>query len=385
MSFALLAMVRRAAMKGELGRHMTNTPQVLTTTFSRRSIVAGIALAPLLAKVGIAAAADVTITVVTDTAGLGDQNFNDLADRGGKQAAKELGVTYKVIESQTQADYVRNLTQASEDSQLVIGVGFLLTDAINEVAPVYEKVHYLLIDSVAEDKLTNVTSVTFKENESSFLTGIVAGLFSKTGKVGFVGGQRIPPVIRYEVGFKAGVLSVNPKAEIKIGYADTFDDPGLGKELTLSQYNQGADIVQAAAGRTGIGAFDAAKEKKTGVWVVAADVDQSQLGAQYQLCVARKGVDFAVFRVAKEEVDGQFKGGVQNLGLKEGGVDLSNVATTVPANIVQVAADYKAAIIAGKVQVPADDAAFKAFKPVPPEEVAGMATPAASPAATPGS
>lgn len=362
---------------------MPNTPRVLTTTFSRRSIVAGMALAPLLAKAGIALAADVTITVVTDTAGLGDQNFNDLADRGGKQAAKELGVTYKVIESQTQADYVRNLTQASEDSQLVIGVGFLLTDAINEVAPDYPKVNYLLIDSVADAKLTNVTSVVFKENEASFLTGIVAGLFTKTNKVGFVGGQRIPPVIRYEVGFRAGVACVNPKAEVKIGYADTFDDPGLGKELTLSQYNQGADIVQAAAGRTGVGAFDAAKEKKTGVWVVAADVDQSQLGAQYQLCVARKGVDTAVLRVAKEEVDGSFKGGVQDLGLKEGGVDLSNVNSAVPADIVQTAMDYKGAIIAGKFEVPNDDASFKAFKPVPPAEVKGMA-PAASPAATPG-
>jgi basic membrane protein A len=358
---------------------MTNAPRGLTTTLSRRSIVAGVALAPVLARAGITLAADkVIITVVTDTAGLGDQNFNDLADRGGKRAAKELGVTYNVIESQTQADYVRNLTQASEDSQLVIGVGFLLTDAINEVAAEYADVHYLLIDSVADESLKNVTSVTFKENQSSFLTGIIAGLFTKTNKVGFVGGQRIPPVIRYEVGFKAGVACVNPKAEVKIGYADTFDDPGTGKELTLSQYNQGADIVQAAAGRTGIGAFDAAKEKKSGYWVVAADVDQSQLGAEYQLCVAQKGVDTAVFRVAQQQVDGTFEGGVQDLGLKEGGVDLTNVTSAVPADIVQTAADYKAAIIAGKVGVPVDDDSFKAFKPVPPDEVKGMATPAAS-------
>lgn len=360
---------------------MTNTPRVFTTTFSRRSIVAGFALAPLLAKAGVALAADVTITIVTDTAGLGDQNFNDLADRGAKRAVEELGVGYKVIESQTQADHVRNLTQASEGSQLVIGVGFLLTDAINEVAAEYPDVHYLLIDSVADDSLANVVSVIFKENEASFLTGIVAGLFTKTGKVGFVGGQRIPPVIRYEVGFKAGIACVNPDAEVKVGYADTFDDPGLGKELTLSQYNQGADIVQAAAGRTGIGAFDAAKEKKTGYWVVAADVDQSQLGAEFQLCVAQKGVDAAVFRVTQEQVEGSFKGGVQDLGLKEGGVDLTHVASAVPADIVQTAADYKAAIIAGKVQVPADDDSFKAFTPVPPDDVKGMATPAA---ATPG-
>ena len=195
-----------------------------------------------------------------------------------------------------------NLTQAAEQSDLTVGVGFLLTEAITEVANQYPDDKFLLIDSVSE--APNVASVTFREQEGAFLCGVVAGLMTKSNKLGVVGGIKIPPVVRYVVGFEAGAKSVNPDVSVVVAYADTFEDPALGKELTLAQYNEGVDIAFPVAGRTGIGSFDAAKEKGPGYWVIAADTDQSQLGAEYQLAVSEKGVDTAVFTVSQQVVDG---------------------------------------------------------------------------------
>ena len=349
---------------------------------SRRAVVASMVALPAAAALGArwaAAQTPVTVTMVTDTAGIGDQSFNDLAKKGLDKAAAELGVKANVIESRDAAAYVPNLTQAAESSDLIVGVGFLLTDAITEVAGQYPDKKFVLIDSHSD--APNVASVMFKEQEGAFLAGVAAGLMTKaSGKndVGVVGGIKIPPVIRYAVGFEAGVKSVNPDAKVTVAYADTFDDPALGKELTLAQYNAGADIVFPVAGKTGVGSFDAAKEKGAGYWVIAADADQSQLGADHQLAVARKGVDTAVFAITKEAVDGTFSGGDHLLGLKEDGVGLATPGDHVPADVLAVVDRYKAAIVDGSLVVPADEDALKAFTPVAPD-----ALPAAPAAATP--
>jgi basic membrane protein A len=343
---------------------------------TRRPLLAAIAVAPFagaLARVPVVAAQDpLVVTMVTDTAGLGDQNFNDLAKRGLDRAVQELGVQEEVIESRDAAAYIPNLTQAADQSALTVGVGFLLTEAITEVANQYPDNKFLLIDSVSD--APNVESVTFREQEGAFLSGVVAALMTKTNKLGVVGGIKIPPVVRYVVGFEAGAKSVNPDVDVVVAYADTFDDPALGKELTLAQYNQGVDIAFPVAGKTGIGSFDAAKEKGEGFWVIAADTDQSQLGAEHQLAVSRKGVDTAVFLAAQQVVDGTFKGGQLSLGLKEDGVGLSNPAKAVPQNVLDAAAAYEQAIIDGTVKVPADEEELAAFKPVP---LAAVATPVA--------
>lgn len=344
---------------------------------TRRGFAAGAVAIPLAAALGVglrsAGAAQITVTMVTDTAGLGDQNFNDSAKRGLDRAVKDFGIKLNVIESQEASQYAENLRNAAEGSDLTVGVGFNLTDAIDATAQQYPDKKFLIID--ADSKQPNLLGVTFKEQEGAFLVGVVAGLFTKTNKIGVVGGQRIPPVIRYEDGFKAGIMSVNSKAQILVAYADTFGDPNLGAQLTTAQYNQGADIVFPIAGLTGVGSFTAAKDKGRGVWVIAADVDQSQLGAQYQLCVSQKGVDVAAYDGVKAVVDGTFKGGNQKLGLKEGGVGLGSPTKVIPAEVLTTADRYKAAIMAGTLVVPSTDDELKAFKPVPPS---------ALPAATPG-
>jgi basic membrane protein A len=339
---------------------------------TRRPLLAAMALAPFagaIARVPAVAAQDApVVTMVTDTAGIGDQSFNDLAKRGLDRAADELGVQEKIIESRDASAYEPNLTQAAEQSNLTVGVGFLLTDAITSVANQYPDKKFLLIDSVSD--APNVESVTFREQEGAFLAGVLAGKMTKSNKLGVVGGIKIPPVVRYVVGFEAGAKSANPDVDVVVAYADTFDDPALGKELTLAQYNQGVDIAFPVAGKTGIGSFDAAKEKGAGYWVIAADTDQSQLGAEYQLAVSEKGVDTAVFLAAQQVVDGTFKGGQTSLGLKENGVGLGSPNKVVPQDVLDIAASYEQAIIDGTIKVPADENELAAFKPVPLEAVA---------------
>src|SRR3954447_10446708 len=356
--------------------------RIASVRMKRRPFLAALAMAPLAGMItrvpAVQAQDPIVVTMVTDTAGLGDQNFNDLAKRGLDKAASELGVQAEVIESRDAAGYVPNLTQAAEQSDLTVGVGFLLTEAITEVANQYPDDKFLLIDSVSD--APNVESITFREQEGAFLAGVVGGLMTKSNKLGVVAGVKIPPVVRYVVGFEAGAKSANPDADVVVAYADTFDDQALGKELTLAQYNQGVDIAFPVAGKTGIGSFDAAKEKGEGYWVIAADTDQSQLGAEHQLAVSEKGVDTAVFLAAQQVVDGSFKGGPVSLGLKEDGVGLGHANEVIPQEVLDVAAAYEKAIIDGTVKVPADEDELAAFAPVAPDAIGAAA---AAPAATP--
>lgn len=346
----------------------------------RTAIGAALAATPLAATFsfrvpGVLAQDEIVVTMVTDTLGLGDQNFNDLAKRGLDRAAEELGVRAEVIESRDAAAYLPNLSQAAEQSDLTVAVGFLLIDAIAEVAAMYPDENFLLIDAVVE--ADNVASVVFKEHEGGFLAGVAAGLSTQSNNIGILGGMEIPPVIRYEVGFEAGIRSVNPDAEVTASYVGNFDDVALGKELSLAMYNQGADIVFAIAGKAGIGPFDAAKELGEGYWVVAADTDQSQLGAEFQLGVATKGVDTAVFTVSEQVVNGEFQGGIQDLGLAEDGVGFENPGGHVSDDVMALIDQYRQAIIDGTIVVPADRDELEAFTPVTPEELGAAATPEA--------
>ncbi len=344
----------------------------------RRLALALLFLVPLVAVTpDVGAQDDVVVTMVTDTAGLGDQNFNDLAKRGLDRASAELGVEQRVIESANQAKYVPNLTAGAEQSDLTVGVGFLLTEAMQAIADQFPDEKFAIIDADAERD--NVASFLFKEQEGAFLAGVVAGLMTETNRLGVVGGIEIPPVVRYAVGFEAGARSVNPDVEVVVAYADTFDDPALGRELTLAQYNEGADIVFPVAGKTGVGSFDAAKEKGEGFWVIAADTDQSQLGAEHQLAVATKGVDTAMFSVAEQVANDEFEGGLQVLGLAENGVGLETPGNFVPDDVLAVVDQYRQAIITGAVVVPTTDEELAAFQPTTPEALGSPA--AASPAA----
>lgn len=357
----------------------------LEAVLSRRSLVktsvaAGAVAALPMQFRGVSAQDEIVVTMVTDTAGLGDQNFNDLANKGGSEAAAEFGITWQVTESVDQADYVPNLTAGAENGQLTVGVGFLLTDAMTDVSAQFPDTFFQLIDSVVE--AGNVQSVLFREEQIGFLAGVLSGLTTTTNKIGIVGGQRIPPVIRYEVGYVAGVRSVNEAAEVVINYTDTFGDQALGKDTAAAQFNQDCDIVFPIAGLTGTGAYLAAAEldRMGEIWVVGVDTAQDHLAPGYELCVAQKGVDFAVFEACRQLVEGNFETGILNLGLAEGGVSMVTYEgrTTEEANALM--RGYQQAIIDGTIVPPVDDDTLASFE-IPEQPAPIEATPEASPSA----
>ncbi len=301
---------------------------------------------------------DVTVTMITDTGGLGDESFNDSAWAGLEKAKADFGISTNVLESQTADDYAANLSAASaEEADLVISVGFLMQEATASAAAQFPDQKFAIIDSTVD--APNVAGLTFKEHEGSYLVGIIAGLTTETNKVGFVGGMQFALIEKFEYGFKAGVKSVNPDAAVLVNYTGVFDNPALGKEAALAQYQQGADVIFHASGGCGIGVIEAAGEQ--GFWAIGVDQDQSGLNPEAVLCSMIKRVDNATFMVSQAVVEGTFSGGNIEFGLAEEGVGYSDNAGNVPAEIAEQTEVYKAAVVNGDFAVPFDKASFDAF------------------------
>ncbi|HEY4001066.1 MAG TPA: BMP family ABC transporter substrate-binding protein [Candidatus Xenobia bacterium] len=315
------------------------------------------------------------IAIVTDKGGLGDQSFNDSAYQGLKQAEAELGIDPTVMQSKEEADFEKNLrTCAQAHFDLTIAVGIALTDAVKSVAGQYPDVKFGLVDGTV-DGMKNVTCLTFKEEEGSFLVGALAGMMTKSNKTSFIGGRAIPLILKFASGYEAGVEEVNPKATTIEGFTGKWDDPGLGKEMADAQYAQGIDIIYAAAGACNQGVIEASKEKGPGFWSIGVDSDEDFLGtadptnpAPPGRCLTSmvKHVDLAVFNTIRDLKAGQFHPGKVTFGLKEGGVSLSDMKYTrqdvPPADLTRIE-QLKADIIAGKIKVPTSHDELKAFKP----------------------
>lgn len=300
--------------------------------------------------------------MVTDVGGLGDKSFNDSANAGLKKAEAELKAKTAVVESKRQEDYEPNLTTLKDQGfDLVWAIGFLMTDATAKVAAKFPNQKFAIIDSVVE-KANNVASVVFKEEEGSFLVGVIAAKASKSNKIGFIGGMDVPIIRKFEAGFRAGVKSVNPNAEVKDIYTGAFDSPAKGKEAALTLYGQGVDVIYSAAGACGIGAIEAAKEKN--LYAIGVDSDQNSLAPQHVISSMMKRVDVAVFSVSKAAAENKFAGGgVTVLGLKEGGVGPS--ATTLwdkAPGAKELVDKWTKAIVEGKAVIPTDMKAYEAWK-----------------------
>lgn len=267
----------------------------------------------------------IKVGLVTDIGGLNDRSFNQLANEGLERAKSELGVEARVLVSKANSDYVPNLsTLAQQQYDLVIGVGFLMADAMDTVAAKFPETNFAIIDvdaTTLKSKPTNVSGALFKEQEAGYLVGYMAGLYLKDeggGTASSVGGQKIPPVDHYIAGYQAGVKAANPDAKVANGYSQKFDDPAPCKELALNQIAEGSKVVFQVAGGCGLGALDAAKEK--GVQGIGVDADQAHLG-DHIMTSALKKVDVAVYDEIKAVQDGTFKGGDNRVfDVKSGGV-----------------------------------------------------------------
>ena len=306
--------------------------------------------------------------MVTDVGGLGDKSFNDSAYRGLVRAQVQLHAASSVLQSRAVSDYEPNLsTLAQHGDALIFAIGFLMHDALNDVAPRFPSTHFAIIDSVVDQP--NVTSVTFKEEESSFLAGVLAGLVTKRKSVAFLGGFPSPLIEKFRDGFEAGVKSVNPGTTVLVKYTGSFDDVASGKEYASVLFDQGADIIYAAAGKCGLGAIDEVRTRPSGYYIIGVDSDQDALAPGKVLTSALKHVDNAVFSLAADAAKGAVPSGHVILGLKAGGVGLTAMTYTrasLPAGAESTVARYRQAIITGKIAVPSTPQELQNFRLVPP-------------------
>ncbi|MBV8605140.1 MAG: BMP family ABC transporter substrate-binding protein [Pelomonas sp.] len=295
-------------------------------------------------------AAQAEPAVIFDMGGKFDKSFNQAAYEGAERWKKETGQTYLEFEISNDTQRVQAIRRMAErGASPIISVGFAQASALDQIAKEFPKTHFVIIDATVNKP--NVQSVLFKEQEGSYLVGALAVLTSKTGKVGFVGGMDIPLIRKFQCGYEQGVHATNPKAEVFSNMTGTtstaWNDPTRGAELAKAQFARGADIVFAAAGGTGVGVYQAAKD--AGKLAIGVDSNQDHLQPGTMLTSMVKRVDVAVYNTLK-----QWQPGLQVLGLKEGGVDYAqddyNARLLNPAVKKKVDA-IKADIVAGKIQV----------------------------------
>jgi basic membrane protein A and related proteins len=354
------------------------------------------------------------VGLITDVGGRGDNSFNDAALRGlelwaagkkyegGKYAqasAEDLKKSISpdlqghqppigfqpveplVIQSKSPEDYEPNIQLlVDQGSDLSIGNGFSFETAVETVAKRNPGSQFLLIDSPLLDaaagnaaySLPNVRTVTFKEHEGSFLVGALAGLVTKTGKVGFVGGMEVPLIKRFEAGYRAGVKTTQPKASAQLlaVYTGNFNNVAAGKQVAQDLIAKGVDVLYHAAGADGLGVIKAVEEARAQgkpVYAIGVDSDQSHLAPDAVITSMIKHVDLAVYQAAKDLAEGTFSAGDQTLGLKEGGVGYAEVRLDFPgkAEALQKVEALRQRIISGGLKVPATVDEVSAFQASP--------------------
>ena len=317
------------------------------------SLVALAAVAALAA--GAAAQNAVKPAVIYSTGGKFDKSFNEGVSMGAEKFAKEAKTSVAEFEptNETQFEQAqRRFAQRGLDP--IVAVGFAQAVPLGKVAREFPQTRFTIIDSVVD--LPNVQSVVFREHEGSFLVGVLAAMASKSGKIGVVGGMDIPLVRKFVCGFEQGVKHANPKAELIVNMTGTtpaaWNDPGRAAELAKGQFDRGVDVVFAAAGTSGLGALQAARDRgKLGIGV---DSNQNHLHPGTMLTSMLKRVDLAAYNSFKAAQDGTWKGGVQVLGLKEGAVDWAldkdNEALITPQMKASVDA-ARADIVSGRIVV----------------------------------
>jgi basic membrane protein A and related proteins len=312
---------------------------------------------------------DARVGMVYDIGGRGDLSFNDSAAAGLDRAADEFNLEANELEpaegGENREELLRLLSEQNFD--LVFGVGFLFADSIAAASTDFPDVRYGLIDGFIEDlgDDSNVVALGFAEHEGSFLVGAAAALKSETGTIGFIGGVEIDLIQKFQAGFEAGAREVNPDIDIQVQYISQppdfsgFADPAKGREVALGMYQAGADIVYHAAGGSGTGLFEAARETSEGgdskVWAIGVDSDQHQTAPEelreYILTSMLKNVDVAVYETIVAHVNGEFTGGYRTFDLESGGVGYSTSGGFVD-DISGELDELRQRIIDGEIEVP---------------------------------
>ncbi|WP_394822061.1 BMP family protein [Pendulispora albinea] len=301
------------------------------------------------------------VGLVFDIDGRGDKSFNDAAYLGLMRARDELGAEVSYLEPGQSEDREAGLRlYASRNLDLVIGVGFIFSSDVDAVARAYPHVSFACVDYAPgpEGPPPNVAGLSFREEEGSFLVGAAAGLVSKTGHVGFVGGMTIPLIRKFEAGYIAGVKATCPTCEVHSAYAgatpEAFKDPAKGKTLAMTEVAAGADVVYHASGATGHGVFEGARDAH--VLAIGVDSDQYDEMPEVVLTSMVKRVDVAVFEAVRSAIEHRFRGGILQLGVRDHGIDYVHEgphAARLPPAVTARVEELRAGIIAGTIAVPA--------------------------------
>ena len=316
-----------------------------------KSMILGAAAAILMATTSALAEP----AVIYDMGGKADKSFNEAAFKGAERYKEETGTAYKEFEIQNDAQREQAMRRFARDgANPVVVIGFSQADALKKVADEFPDTQFAIVDMVVEKP--NVRSVVFKEQEGSYLAGVMAAKASKSGTVGFVGGMDIPLIRRFACGYAQGVKSVNADAKVIVNMTGTtpaaWNDPVKGGEITKTQIDQGADVVYAAAGSTGIGVLQMAADSD--ILSIGVDSNQNYLHPGKVLTSMTKGVDTAVYNAFKDASDGNFTPGFSVLGLKEGGVGVAmddNNKPLVDDEMMAAVEKAKADIESGAVEV----------------------------------
>lgn len=300
--------------------------------------------------------ASIKVGLIYDVRGRGDLSFCDAAYNGAKKAVDEWDIKLTEVNPTQNTDTemaLRRLAKLKFD--LIVGVGFQFQEPMNRVAVDFPNVNFALIDAVAEPE--NVASLIYKAHEGTFLAGVIAALKTETKKVGFVGGMKVPLVEAFEIGYAAGIKNTHTNIELLVNYVgvtpQAFNDPAKGKELALAQYNKGADIILAAAGASGLGVLEAAKQ--TGKYIIWVDSNGNGLVPGQVLTSIIKGVELSVYQMIENVVNDKFTGGVKNYGLKEGGIEYivdDDNESLLSDEILKKVKEFKGKIISGEIDVP---------------------------------
>jgi basic membrane protein A len=310
----------------------------------------------------------VRVGVVFDVGGRGDKSFNDGAYRGAERAMRELGARVQFVEPGEGSDREAGLRLlAAEGLDLVIGVGFIFTDDLRDLAREYPNVKFAGVDYALQTDAagnviqppSNLAALKFREEQGSFLVGALAAMVGHSKKVGFVGGMDIPLIHKFEAGYRAGVHYVCPDCQVLAQYAgvtpEAFRNPGKGKELALSQFQQGVNVIFHASGSTGLGVFEAARQLDK--LVIGVDADQYDEAPGHVLTSMVKGVETVVYDQIQRVKSGTFQGGIYTYGLETGGVgyvlDARN-EPLIPDSVQARLKEIEAEIIAGRIRVPSE-------------------------------
>lgn len=301
---------------------------------------------------GSDAKSGIRVALVLGLGGLGDKAFNDSGYAGVEKAKNELGIQFDYVEPKEISEFETDHREYAKTGKynLIIGLGFDQADAIKKVASEFPNQKFLMVDG--EVDAANVTSIAFKDYEKAFLVGAFAAQQTKTKKIGIVGGMDNALINGFAAGYEAGAKYVDKSVDVMVNYVGAWNDPNTAKEMAISMYDKGADIVYAAAGGSGLGVFSAAKEKNK--YAIGADVNQNTIDPDHIILSSVRRLDNIVYDQIKSIKDGTFKSGELTLGLKENALGYTTDGSNIkmPQEYTDKVEQIRKKIVDGQIAVP---------------------------------